>query len=57
MTPNKTQAPTATMVRERFNEKLDYGVAPSIKSKKDEALSAYSKGPASTYKGGDGERA
>lgn len=41
-------------VRERFNEKIDY--AGSVRSKKDEALSAFSKGPASTYKGDEANR-
>lgn len=37
-------------VKERFNENFDY--VASLKNKKvDQALSSYSKGPASSYKG------
>lgn len=51
MNGSERHAPTQVGVRERFNEKLDY-VAASVKSRKDEALSAYSRGPNSIFRGG-----
>ena len=43
---SEKNVPSQVSIRERFNEKLDY--AASVKSKKDEALSAFSRGPVST---------